>query len=135
MIIFFLKKKNCFPGTITQLFGAAESECSVIMLWTYALASISLTIWTTFFMWLVAWMLLLRFPEKYLVACKGKITAKDVLNCCCYCCSFFLFYFFLWGRGINNRFQLWTGFCISKYYNCYRLFKSICNRLGGQDEI
>ncbi|CAE5964351.1 unnamed protein product [Arabidopsis arenosa] len=31
-------------GTITQLFGAGESECSVIMLWTYSLASISLTI-------------------------------------------------------------------------------------------
>lgn len=41
-------------GTITQLFGAGESECSVIMLWTYALASISLTIWSTFFMWLVS---------------------------------------------------------------------------------
>ncbi|XP_015879937.3 protein PIN-LIKES 3 isoform X1 [Ziziphus jujuba] len=40
-------------GTITQLFGAGESECSVIMLWTYALASISLTFWSTFFMWLV----------------------------------------------------------------------------------
>ncbi|XAR61498.1 hypothetical protein NMG60_11015940 [Bertholletia excelsa] len=41
-------------GTITQLFGAGESECSVIMVWTYALASISLTIWTTIFLWLVA---------------------------------------------------------------------------------
>ncbi|XP_059291878.1 protein PIN-LIKES 3-like [Lycium ferocissimum] len=41
-------------GTITQLFGAGESECSVIMFWAYALASISLTLWTTFFMWLVA---------------------------------------------------------------------------------
>lgn len=41
-------------GTITQLFGAGESECSVIMLWTYALASISLTFWSTLFMWLVA---------------------------------------------------------------------------------
>nr|GMC65953.1 protein PIN-LIKES 3-like isoform X1 [Ipomoea batatas] len=41
-------------GTITQLFGAGESECSVILLWTYALASISLTLWSTFFMWLVA---------------------------------------------------------------------------------
>ncbi|KAF3446943.1 hypothetical protein FNV43_RR12123 [Rhamnella rubrinervis] len=41
-------------GTITQLFGAGESECSVIMLWTYALASLSLTFWSTFFMWLVA---------------------------------------------------------------------------------
>ncbi|KAH7849239.1 hypothetical protein Vadar_015042 [Vaccinium darrowii] len=41
-------------GTITQLFGAGESECSVIMLWTYSLASISVTLWSTFFMWLVA---------------------------------------------------------------------------------
>ncbi|KAF5200954.1 Auxin efflux carrier-like protein [Thalictrum thalictroides] len=40
-------------GTITQLFGAGESEYSVIMLWTYALASVSLTIWSTFFMWMV----------------------------------------------------------------------------------
>ncbi|GLT39379.1 hypothetical protein SLA2020_135740 [Shorea laevis] len=41
-------------GTITQLFRAGESECSVIMLWTYALASISITLWSTFFMWLVS---------------------------------------------------------------------------------
>ncbi|KAF5747262.1 putative Auxin efflux carrier family protein [Tripterygium wilfordii] len=41
-------------GTMTQLFGAGESECSVIMLWTYALSSISLTLWSTIFMWLVA---------------------------------------------------------------------------------
>ncbi|XP_031269229.1 protein PIN-LIKES 3-like isoform X3 [Pistacia vera] len=40
-------------GTISQLFGAGEGECSVIMLWTYALASVSLTMWSTFFMWLV----------------------------------------------------------------------------------
>ncbi|KAJ4714002.1 putative Auxin efflux carrier family protein [Melia azedarach] len=38
-------------GTMTQLFGAGESECSVIMLWTYALATISLTFWTAFYMW------------------------------------------------------------------------------------
>jgi hypothetical protein len=43
-----------FAGTITQLFGAGESEYSVIMLWTYALASIFLTLWSTLFMWLVA---------------------------------------------------------------------------------
>ncbi|XVE87575.1 hypothetical protein DITRI_Ditri18aG0128500 [Diplodiscus trichospermus] len=41
-------------GTITQLFRAGESECSVIMLWTYGLASISLTLWSTVFMWLVS---------------------------------------------------------------------------------
>ncbi|KAB5521874.1 hypothetical protein DKX38_026193 [Salix brachista] len=40
-------------GTITQLFGAGESECSVIMLWAYGSASIFLTLWSTLFMWLV----------------------------------------------------------------------------------
>ncbi|KAG5392804.1 hypothetical protein IGI04_022767 [Brassica rapa subsp. trilocularis] len=41
-------------GTITQLFASGESECSVILFWTYALASVSLTLWPTFFMWLVS---------------------------------------------------------------------------------
>ncbi|CAA3004033.1 uncharacterized transporter YBR287W-like isoform X1 [Olea europaea subsp. europaea] len=41
-------------GTMSQLFGAGESECSVIMLWCYALASITLTLWSTLFLWLVA---------------------------------------------------------------------------------
>ncbi|CAH9073437.1 unnamed protein product [Cuscuta epithymum] len=41
-------------GTMTQLFGAGESECSVIMLWAYGLASVSLTMWSTFYMWLVS---------------------------------------------------------------------------------
>ncbi|KDP36734.1 hypothetical protein JCGZ_08025 [Jatropha curcas] len=41
-------------GVITQLFGAGETECSVIMFWAYALASVSLTLWSTIFMWLVA---------------------------------------------------------------------------------
>ncbi|RZB79003.1 protein PIN-LIKES 3-like [Glycine soja] len=41
-------------GTIAQLFGAGEGECSVIMLWTYVLASVAVTFWTTYFMWLVA---------------------------------------------------------------------------------
>ncbi|KAL9255362.1 PIN-LIKES 3-like protein [Drosera capensis] len=40
-------------GTITQLFGAGQSDCSVIMLWAHSLASVSLTLWSTFFMWLV----------------------------------------------------------------------------------
>jgi len=48
--------QKLFPmsGTIAQLFGAGESECSVMMLWTYALASIAVTLWSTYFMWLVA---------------------------------------------------------------------------------
>lgn len=45
---------DLLTGTITQLFGSGESECSVILFWSYALASVSLTVWPTFFMWLVA---------------------------------------------------------------------------------
>ncbi|KAE9614557.1 putative membrane transport protein [Lupinus albus] len=41
-------------GTIAQLFGAGESECSVIMLWTYALASVAVTLWSTYFLWLLS---------------------------------------------------------------------------------
>ncbi|CAJ1942147.1 unnamed protein product [Sphenostylis stenocarpa] len=41
-------------STIAQLFGAGESECSVILLWTYAFASIAVTLWSTFFLWLVS---------------------------------------------------------------------------------
>ncbi|XP_030549253.2 protein PIN-LIKES 3-like [Rhodamnia argentea] len=41
-------------GTITQLLEAGESECSIILFWTYAVASLSLTLWSTFFMWIVA---------------------------------------------------------------------------------
>ncbi|KAG6628450.1 hypothetical protein CIPAW_14G014600 [Carya illinoinensis] len=41
-------------GTISQLLETGESECSVIMLWTYAVATFSLTIWSTIFMWLVS---------------------------------------------------------------------------------
>ncbi|CAA0817195.1 Auxin efflux carrier family protein [Striga hermonthica] len=41
-------------GTITQLFGMGESECSVIMLWCYSVASVALTLWSTYFLWLVS---------------------------------------------------------------------------------
>ncbi|KAF7130697.1 hypothetical protein RHSIM_Rhsim10G0190900 [Rhododendron simsii] len=41
-------------GTITQLFEVGESECSVIMLWNYAVAALFLTLWTAYYMWLVS---------------------------------------------------------------------------------
>ncbi|XP_078162763.1 protein PIN-LIKES 3-like isoform X2 [Carex rostrata] len=41
-------------GTMTQLFGAGETECSVIFIWLYALASVALTLWSAFFMWSVS---------------------------------------------------------------------------------
>ncbi|XVF75685.1 hypothetical protein PTKIN_Ptkin13bG0206500 [Pterospermum kingtungense] len=41
-------------GTMTQLFQRGEGETSMIMLWSYAVAAISLTLWSTLFMWLLA---------------------------------------------------------------------------------
>ncbi|KAK9713389.1 hypothetical protein RND81_06G024300 [Saponaria officinalis] len=41
-------------GTISQLFEEGEAECSVIMLWTYAVSALALTLWSTFFMSLVS---------------------------------------------------------------------------------
>ncbi|XP_017984983.1 PREDICTED: protein PIN-LIKES 3 isoform X2 [Theobroma cacao] len=41
-------------GVMTQLFQRGQGETSIIMLWTYAVASISLTLWSTLFMSLVA---------------------------------------------------------------------------------
>ncbi|XP_016498500.1 protein PIN-LIKES 3-like isoform X1 [Nicotiana tabacum] len=41
-------------GTITQLFEIGETECSVIMFWNYAVASIALTLWCTYFMWILS---------------------------------------------------------------------------------
>ncbi|KAJ1290205.1 hypothetical protein BS78_02G225700 [Paspalum vaginatum] len=38
-------------GTIMQLFGVGQSECSVIFLWVYAFASVTVTFWSAFFMW------------------------------------------------------------------------------------
>ncbi|XP_014628042.1 protein PIN-LIKES 3 [Glycine max] len=35
-------------STITQLFGAGETKCSIVMLATYVCASFSLTLWSTF---------------------------------------------------------------------------------------
>jgi auxin efflux carrier family protein len=47
------REKNIylFSGTIMQLFGVGESECSVIFVWVYALASVAVTVWSAFFMW------------------------------------------------------------------------------------
>lgn len=59
LLVFVLLLQYSMPpamniGTITQLFGAGQSECSVIMLWTYSLASVAVTLWSTLFLWLVA---------------------------------------------------------------------------------
>ncbi|OMP09540.1 Auxin efflux carrier [Corchorus olitorius] len=41
-------------GTITQFFQLGQSESAVIMLWTYAVAAFSLTLWSTLFLWLLS---------------------------------------------------------------------------------
>ncbi|XP_073295679.1 protein PIN-LIKES 7-like [Primulina huaijiensis] len=40
-------------GTMTQLFNVAQAECSVLFLWTYLVAALALTGWSTVFMWLL----------------------------------------------------------------------------------
>nr|CAB3453791.1 unnamed protein product [Digitaria exilis] len=42
---------------MTQLFGVGESECAVIFVWAYALASAAVTAWSAFFLWTLS-------PEK-----------------------------------------------------------------------
>lgn len=41
-------------GTITQLFEVGERDCSVIMLWNYAVAALALTLWSTYYLWVVS---------------------------------------------------------------------------------
>ncbi|XP_022745772.1 protein PIN-LIKES 3-like [Durio zibethinus] len=41
-------------GTITQFFQLGQGETSVIMLWTYVVATLTLTLWSTLFMWILA---------------------------------------------------------------------------------
>lgn len=41
-------------GTMTQLFDVAQEECSVLFLWTYLVAALALTGWSTVFMWILS---------------------------------------------------------------------------------
>lgn len=41
-------------GTMTQLVDVAQEECSVIIMWTYLVAALALTIWSSVFMWLLS---------------------------------------------------------------------------------
>ncbi|EOY18976.1 Auxin efflux carrier family protein [Theobroma cacao] len=41
-------------GTMTQFFQLGQGETSMIMLWTYVIAAVTLTLWSTLFMWLLA---------------------------------------------------------------------------------
>ncbi|GMY11064.1 protein PIN-LIKES 7-like [Fagus crenata] len=41
-------------GTMTQLFDVAQEECSVLFLWTYLVAALALTVWSTIYMWILS---------------------------------------------------------------------------------
>lgn len=41
-------------STMTQLVDVAQEECSVLIMWTYLVAALALTIWSTIFMWLLS---------------------------------------------------------------------------------
>ncbi|KAF9618763.1 hypothetical protein IFM89_002458 [Coptis chinensis] len=41
-------------GTMTQLFDVGQEECSVIFLWTYLVAALALTVWSTVFMYILS---------------------------------------------------------------------------------
>lgn len=47
-------KCNDFAGTMTQLFDVAQEECSVLFLWTYLVAAVALTAWSTVYMWILS---------------------------------------------------------------------------------
>ncbi|KAF7136463.1 hypothetical protein RHSIM_Rhsim08G0026700 [Rhododendron simsii] len=41
-------------GTMAQLFDVAQEECSLLLMWTYLVACLSLTAWSTIFMWILS---------------------------------------------------------------------------------
>ncbi|XP_030975337.1 protein PIN-LIKES 7-like [Quercus lobata] len=41
-------------GTMTQLFDVAQEECSILFLWTYLVAALALTVWSTIYMWILS---------------------------------------------------------------------------------
>ncbi|KAL5994338.1 hypothetical protein ACLOJK_024387 [Asimina triloba] len=41
-------------GTMTQLFDVGQEECSVLFLWTYLVAAMAVTAWSTFFLWILS---------------------------------------------------------------------------------
>ncbi|KAJ6413381.1 hypothetical protein OIU84_006222 [Salix udensis] len=45
---------NLTEGTMTQLFNVGQEECSVLFLWTYLVAALALTAWSTIFMWILS---------------------------------------------------------------------------------
>ncbi|CAA6655840.1 unnamed protein product [Spirodela intermedia] len=44
----------CSCSTMAELFDVAREECSVIFLWTYLLAALSLTVWSSVYLWILS---------------------------------------------------------------------------------
>ncbi|KAM0946810.1 putative membrane transport protein [Dioscorea sansibarensis] len=40
-------------GTMAQLFNAGQEECSVIFLWSYLVAALAVSVWSSVFMWIL----------------------------------------------------------------------------------
>ncbi|XP_078163302.1 protein PIN-LIKES 5-like [Carex rostrata] len=53
LLIQFIVPPGMSLGTMTQLFGVGQEECSVILLWTYLIAALAFTLWSTVFMWIL----------------------------------------------------------------------------------
>lgn len=41
-------------GTMTQLFDVGQEECSVLLMWTYMIAALALTVWSSVYMWVLS---------------------------------------------------------------------------------
>ncbi|XP_073058120.1 protein PIN-LIKES 7-like [Primulina eburnea] len=54
LLIQFTLPPGMSIGTMTQLFDVAQAECSVLFLWTYLVAGLAVTGWSTVFMWLLS---------------------------------------------------------------------------------
>lgn len=68
-------------GTISQLFEFGQSECSVVILWSYTVATFSLTLWSSFFMWLVSWVVLFSCLDiRHISGFRGR---EDDGRVCC----------------------------------------------------
>ncbi|KAJ4746613.1 Auxin Efflux Carrier family protein [Rhynchospora pubera] len=53
MLILFAVPPGLSLGTMAQLFGVGQEECSVILLWSYVVAAFAFTVWSTVFMWIL----------------------------------------------------------------------------------
>ncbi|KAJ3706840.1 hypothetical protein LUZ61_010545 [Rhynchospora tenuis] len=53
MLILFTVPPGMSLGTMAQLFGVGQEECSILLLWSYVVAAFAFTVWSTVFMWIL----------------------------------------------------------------------------------